>query len=188
MLKSSIHKILKNLSSLKKDKKFIGEMLVFMENTSTPVFWLDSNKIYQGCNQIFSDLMGLRTPSNIEGLKDKDFPYSSDELNLRGDIFSAVLENIPQVKVLFDCLVGDENKVIWVQKRFMPLKNKKGKVVGVLGSVVDISEKVSRRKEIDLALEHKTELGTVLLDLNETQEVPEKYNELVEDSIKSLYK
>lgn len=188
MLKYSFHKILKNLFSLKKYKSFTNRMLIFMEAIPAPVFWLDHNKVYQGCNQVFSDLMGLRAPSHIVGLRDKDLFHSSEELSIRDDIFSAVLENIPQAKVLYDCIVGAENKVIWVQKRFMPLKNKKGKVIGIFGSVVDISEKVSRRKEIDIALGHKATLESMLLELNSTPVLSAKYNEFIEKSIVSLQK
>lgn len=166
----------------------MNNMLIFMDALSTPVFWLDRNKVYQGCNQVFSDLMGLNVPSDIIGLTDKDLPYSSEDLHIRDDIFNSILKNQSQAKILYDCIVAFEDKMIWVQKRFTPLKNHKGKIIGVLGSVVDISEKVNRRKEMDTYIEHKNLVRNFLGDLNTTPILSTKYQELIEKSIRSLQK
>lgn len=161
-------------------------MSIFWEAIPTPVFWLDCNKVYRGCNQVFSDLIGLNSPADMVGLTDKDLPYSSAELTLREEVFDAILNGKIQVKILYDCISGIQDKVIWVQKRFTPLKNPKGKIIGVFGAIVDISEKVNRRKDLETHLKRKQVLGNFLNELNTKPVLSTDYKEMIEKSIVTL--
>ncbi len=161
---------------------------IFVEAIPTPIFWVDRNKIYQGCNQIFSDLVGLNSPAEILGLTDRDLPYSSTDLRLRDKVFNAILTDKVQAKILYDCIIGVQDKMIWVQKRFTPLKNHKGKTIGVLGAIVDISEKVNRRKDMETHVERTHALGSFLNELNIKAPLSTDYKELVDKSIVTLQK
>jgi PAS domain S-box-containing protein len=166
----------------------MNRMFLFSSAIPTPVFWLDSDKVYRGCNQIFADLIGLNSPKDIVGLKDKALSYSIEDLDNRDSVFNSILSNQTQAKILYDSIVDFEGKIIWVQKRFTPLKNRNGKIIGIFGSVIDISEKVNRRKEMDTYLEHKKILGSLLDELNTTPILSIKYKELIEKSIVNLQK
>lgn len=186
MLKYIFQKILKPWFALEQNKKFEDNMLVFMEAVPSPVFWLDRNKAYQGCNQIFSDLMGLASPLDIVGLYDKDLSYSAEDLNTRNNIFDAILQDQAPTKILYDCILGFGDKIVWIQKRFTPLKDHKGKIVGIFGAVIDISEKVNRRKKMDIYLGQRNVLGGLLEELNAIPVFSTKYKELMEKSIINL--
>lgn len=188
MLKQLLHKLIKKYFSWNKNRHFTRKMPVFVEAIPTPVFWIDHNKTYQGCNQVFSDLIGLTSPLDIVGLSDKDLPYSSEDLNMRDDIFDSILNNQASTKILYDCILGISDKIIWIQKRFTPLKNRRGKIIGVLGTVIDISEKVNLRKELDSLVEHKIILESLLKELNTTPILSQNYKELIEKSITNLQK
>jgi hypothetical protein len=83
-------------------------------------------------------------------------------------------------KVIYDCIIGEHDHTIWAQKRFTPLKNRKGKIIGVLGVVVDITEKVKRRKEMEAHVERQHILGRFLDELNMTFMNGLNYQELIE--------
>lgn len=157
-----------------------------MDAIPTPVFWLDRNKTYQGCNQVFSDLIGLNSSADIIGLTDKDLPYSSADLSVRDEVFTAILNGQIQAKILYDCISGVQDKMIWVQKRFTPLKNRTGKIIGVFGAIIDISEKVNRRKDLETHVERKQVLGSFLNELNAKSPLSTDYKELMEQSIITL--
>jgi hypothetical protein len=159
---------------------------IFLDAIPAPVFWLDRNKAYQGCNQVFSDLIGLNSPADIIGLTNQDLPYSSADLSLRDEVFDPILAGTTQVKILYDCIVGVQDKMIWVQKRFTPLKNQKGKIIGVFGAIVDISEKVNRRKDLETHIESKQAVGRFLSELNGKSPLSADYKELIEKSIVTL--
>ncbi|MDP3935745.1 MAG: PAS domain-containing protein, partial [Alphaproteobacteria bacterium] len=164
----------------------MNNTFIFVEAIPAPVFWLDRNKVYQGCNQVFSDLIGLNAPEEIVGLTDKDFPYSSSDLSLRNEILDAILTEKIQVKILYDCIVGVQDKMIWVQKRFTPLKNHKGKIMGVFVAIVDISEKVNRRKDLETHVARIHVLESFLNELNAKPFLSINYKQLIEKSIVAL--
>lgn len=161
---------------------------IFVDAIPTPIFWVDRNKVYQGCNHVFSDLIGLNSPLEIVGLADKDLPYSSTDLSLRDEVFDAILADKIQAKILYDCIIGAQDKMIWVQKRFTPLKNHKGKIIGVLGAIVDISEKVNRRQDLEAHVARKQSLRSFLDELNAMPFLLTGYKDVIEKSVITLQK
>lgn len=159
---------------------------IFVDAIPTPIFWVDRNKVYQGCNQVFSDLIGLNSPLEIVGLADKDLPYSSADLNLRSEVFDAILTDKIQANILYDCIIDAQDKMIWVQKRFTPLKNHKGKIIGVLGAIVDISEKVNRRQDLEAHVQRKQALRSFLDEINKKPLLSTGYKEVIEKSVIAL--
>jgi hypothetical protein len=141
--------------------------------------------VYQGCNQVFSDLIGLASPADIVGLINKDLPYSSSDVNLRDEVFDAILAGKIQAKILYDCVIGIEDKMIWVQKRFTPLKDHEGKIIGVFGAIIDISEKVNRRKDLETYKEHEYTIESFLNELIVKSPLSTE-KELIEKSIVTL--
>lgn len=178
MLKKIIDKILRRISPLSLAKNFLNN--AFVEAIPSPVFWLDHKKVYQGCNQLFADLMGFEKPSAIIGLHDKNLPFLSADLADRDKIFNFILSGEAPAKIIYDCIMGTHDKTIWAQKRFTPLKNRKGKIIGVLGVVVDISEKVKRRKDMEAHVERQHILGSFLEELNTTFMAGDNYKGLIE--------
>jgi uncharacterized protein YaaQ len=178
MLKKVINKILRRISPLSPSKNFLNN--AFVEAIPSPVFWLDHNKVYRGCNQLFADLMGFEKPSDIVGLKDNNLPFVSTDLEDRDRIFNFILSGEAPAKIIYDCIIGVHDETIWAQKRFTPLKNRREKIIGVLGVVVDISEKVKRRKDMEDHMARQHILGSFLEELNTTFMAGLNYKELIE--------
>lgn len=164
MLLRNIKKLSKNLKRLfllaysynfRKNLKSYN----FVEAVSFPAFWMDKHKIYQGCNQIFVNLVGISDPKDIVGLTDQDLPFSIETIKKRNEIFDAILNGTSVNSVLYDSITTPTGQMIWAQKRFSPLKNFNGKVLGIAGIIMDISERVMRRKETDSILRRKKTPG-----------------------------
>ncbi len=178
MLKKIINKILQRLSPLRPSKNFLKN--AFVEAIPSPVFWLDHNKVYRGCNQLFADLMGVEKPSDIVGFLDNNLPFLSADLEDRDRVFNFILSGQAPAKIIYDCIVGAHDETIWAQKRFTPLKNRRGKIIGVLGVVVDISEKVKRRKDIEAYIQRQHILESFLEELNTNFLTGDNYKGLIE--------
>jgi hypothetical protein len=159
---------------------------LFLEAFPMPVFWMDHQKVYQGCNQVFADLMGLSHPSKIIELKDKDFPFPETVLHKRETIFDEVLSGRSSVSILYDCIISLKNEVVWAQKRFAPLHDKSGNIIGILGAVVDISERVNRRKVLELYSENSRVVGDLITDFGATSILSEKSRQLTEKAMLTL--
>lgn len=169
MLNQFIHKIFHFLSSRKIQRKLRAtNTCLFVEAFPNPVFWLSRERVYQGCNQVFADLIGFKKPSDIIGLKDKDLPFSLETLAKREEIFEEIITSKRSVSLLYDCIIGPKDKTVWAQKRFTPLKDKNENIIGIFGTVVDISEHVYRREKIEGHLERKNIISNFVEDLNKT--------------------
>lgn len=178
MLKKIINKILRRLFPLSPSKNFLNN--AFVEAIPSPVFWLDHKKVYQGCNQLFADLMGVEKPSDIVGLNDNNLPFLSAVLEDRDRIFNFILSGEAPAKIIYDCIIGAHDETIWAQKRFTPLKNRRGKIIGVLGIVVDISEKVKRRKDMETYIQRQHILESFLEEINSAFLTGDNYKGLIE--------
>jgi hypothetical protein len=159
---------------------------MFLEAFPHPVFWMDQHKVYKGCNQIFADLMGFTKTTDIIGLKDKDLPFLPEAITKREQIFDKILNDKIPSGISYDCMKGLDNKTIWAQKRFMPLKNPYGKITGIFGTIVDISEQVDRRKKLDHYLERKRILGNFIEELSNISFLSKEWQKLVERAITTL--
>jgi hypothetical protein len=173
-----LKKILRRLSPRYLSRNFLNN--AFVEAIPSPVFWLDRKKVYQGCNQLFADLIGIDNTSDIIGRSDKDMPFLSTDIEDRDSIFNVILSGKAPAKIIYDCIMGENDKTVWAQKRFTPLKNGKGKIIGVLGVVVDISEQVKRRKDIEAHIKRQNILGGFLQELNTTFMAGDNFRELIE--------
>ena len=65
MLRQLFHKLSTYFYRFKMQSNFMNNTSIFLDAIPAPVFWLDRNKAYQGCNQVFSDLIGLSSPADI---------------------------------------------------------------------------------------------------------------------------
>lgn len=181
MLRQVIYKVLKYFMPLKIRSVLTPEFSGFLEAFPHPVFWIDKNKTYQGCNKVFADLMGLKESSEIIGLKDKDLPFPPDTLRKRNEIFEKILNDQAPAGVLYDYVTNLNNETIWAQKRFTPLKDSQGETIGVFGAIIDISERVDRRKRLGDFRELEHIFEDFIQDLNSTpiaswerKKIPEK--------------
>jgi len=135
-----------------------------------PVFFKDAEGRYLGCNKAFTDMIGV-TPEEIKGKKVYElWPSKHAEMYHQKDL--EVMHNLEHQT--YEYVVKDKNgtdrSVIFSKDVFL---DEKGKVNGLVGSFVDISER--KRAE-----EKLRQSEAFLKQLNETLEdrVKERVKEL----------
>ncbi|MCV6638945.1 ATP-binding protein [Candidatus Albibeggiatoa sp. nov. NOAA] len=109
-----------------------------IDNIPQFVFWKDTNSQYLGCNKVLANVAGLSSSDEIVGKRDSDLVWheyaksftSTDQEVMQND--QSLLNDIGQVKQA-------DGETLWVDINKIPLHDHKGQVIGVLGTVADIT-------------------------------------------------
>ncbi len=118
------------------------EMLQTIINTIPQyVFWKDLNSVYLGCNENFAMVSGVGTPDNIVGKTDSNLAWRDVEAELFKALDQEVIRtDRPQVNIISPQRQADDRDA-WIETNIVPLHDDDGKVIGVLGTYHDITEK-----------------------------------------------
>ncbi len=115
-------------------------------NTSQDcVFWKDKERRFLGVNQAFLDFYGFESADVLIGKTDEDMGWHSDPEPYRQDELR-VLAGESTYKVQGKCIIRGEERDIIASKR--PLYEN-DKIVGLVGSFVDITDVLRRRNKSD---------------------------------------
>jgi PAS domain S-box-containing protein len=103
------------------------------------VFWKDKNSVFLGCNKSLAQDAGLSDPSEIVGKTDYDNSfretadlYRADDQQVMATGEGRINYEEPQVR--------PDGSTAWLRTSKVPLRDKEGNVVGVLGTYEDITE------------------------------------------------
>jgi len=98
--------------------------------------------VYLGCNSVVAGAMGLEHPGEIAGKTDFDSPNFSRE---QAEFFVAkdreVMDKNEPVYGIVERLTRADGSTIWLETNKAPLRDDEGRVVGVLGTWQDISDR-----------------------------------------------
>ncbi|MCC6612335.1 MAG: PAS domain S-box protein [Anaerolineae bacterium] len=99
------------------------------------VFWKDLDLRYLGCNQALADDAGIPLWKDVVGKYDYELPWAADADRHRADDRRIIETGEPRLNT-------EELTTIqtWVRSSKVPLRNKQGEIIGVLGTYDDITE------------------------------------------------
>jgi diguanylate cyclase (GGDEF)-like protein/PAS domain S-box-containing protein len=104
------------------------------------VFWKDRNCTYVGCNRAFATDAGLNNPAEIIGKSDFELAWSGTADRYRADD-KLVMEQ-GSTKLNFDEPQSrPDGSLRWLRTNKLPLWDREGKVIGVIGTYEDITER-----------------------------------------------
>jgi rsbT co-antagonist protein RsbR len=109
------------------------------------LYWKDTDLVYRGCNQHFATDIGLTSTSAIIGKSDAELPWRPEEVEEFRLIDRRVIDtNTPDHNVDETTIHADGTQE-WFETHKIPLLDRDGEVVGVLGTYANITER--RRAE-----------------------------------------
>ncbi len=123
------------------------------------VFWKDRSSIYLGCNRAFATDAGLEAPAAIIGKSDFDLAWAGTAELYRADDHLVMEQGSPKLN-FHERQSRPDGSLLWLQTNKLPLRNREGKVTGVIGTYEDITERKQVEKELRLAqfsLEHASD-------------------------------
>jgi diguanylate cyclase (GGDEF)-like protein/PAS domain S-box-containing protein len=117
-----------------------------IDNIPQRIFWKDRESRYLGCNMAFARDAGLAYPEQVVGKTDHDLPWRALAENVRAHDDEVISTGVPKMNFEVDLVIDGVHRTTVTSK--LPFTDSDGRVIGVLGSYTDITE----RKRADLAL------------------------------------
>ncbi|MFL9908125.1 sensor domain-containing protein [Paraburkholderia sp. RL17-337-BIB-A] len=117
-----------------------------IDNIPQRIFWKDQESRYLGCNMAFARDAGLSYSEQVVGKSDSEMPWRAYAELLNEHDREVVTTGVPKMNFEVDVLIDGVHRTMVTSK--LPFTDSDGRVIGVLGSYTDITE----RKRSDLAL------------------------------------
>ena len=121
---------------------------LIMDSIPQLIFWKDINSTYLGCNQNFIKITGNYNIEDIIGKTDYDMPWSKEEADMYRSDDRVVMYTDTAKYNIHETSKNASGNTIQVETNKVPLHDKDGKVIGILGTYTDITE----RKNADAIL------------------------------------
>ncbi|WP_292417709.1 PAS domain S-box protein [Methanoregula sp.] len=103
------------------------------------VFWKDKNSVFLGCNKSLAEDAGLSDPSEIIGKTDYDNSFRETAELYRADDRRVMATGEGRINYEEPQARPDGSRA-WLRTSKVPLRDKEGNVIGVLGTYEDITE------------------------------------------------
>jgi PAS domain S-box-containing protein len=145
-----------------------------LDTVPVRVFWKDRNSVFQGCNHNFAKDAGLNSPEQLIGQDDFAQTWRDQAELYRAD--DQRVMQTGEAKLNYEePLTSPDGRRLWLRTSKIPLCDVNGKIIGVLGTYEDITE----RKLAEEALKQvRDELAQTNADLE--RRVQERTAELRE--------
>ena len=120
---------------------------LLMDNIPQHIFWKDQDSVYLGCNENFGIAAGF-SPSDIIGKSDFDLPWTAEQTAFFRKMDREVMENQePRMNMVTQVLQAN-GITSWARSNKVPLMDG-DKVIGILGTYEDITERKLKEEIID---------------------------------------
>jgi PAS domain S-box-containing protein len=147
-----------------------------IENIPQLVFWKDKNSVFIGCNKKFSDSLGLDSPEDIVGKTDYDVTNVENAKIFIETDKQVISENKP-IYQDSQTFKNADNEQLWLNINKVPLHDENGGIIGVLGTIEDITEQVNLENKLrNNNMKYKSLIestNTAYIILNDSLEIME---------------
>lgn len=143
------------LFSRLENRLFAQEKLMRLVIDSIPqyIVWKDIHGTFLGCNQKFTQIVGLNSPEQIIGKKETDMPFNIEGVKFfYTDVKHIMDKDIPEYHSIEVVRLPD-GREIWADINRIPLHDVNGQVIGILTTSEDITE----RRQAELTLQQAKE-------------------------------
>jgi len=127
-----------------------GEMLkLILESFPARIFWKDRQSRFLGGNEKVAQDAGVGTVTNMIGKTDYDMPWKKEEADFFVQVDERVMSSgTPELGIVEPQLRADGKKS-WIETNKIPLVNKAGDTIGILGTYHDITERIESQKNLE---------------------------------------
>ena len=111
------------------------------------VFWKDRNSLYLGCNRAFATDAGLHAPAAIIGKSDFDLAWTGVAERYRADDRLVMEQESPKLN-FHEHQSRPDGSWLWLQTNKSPLRDRDGKVTGIIGTYEDVTERKQAEEKV----------------------------------------
>ncbi|MCB1887726.1 MAG: response regulator [Rhodocyclaceae bacterium] len=122
-------------------------MLTVVDSVPVRIFWKDREQRYLGCNRAFAGDAGFLSPRELVGHTDFDLAWSEMAVRYRTDDTEVMVSGEPKLNYE-EPMVDRHGKRTWLRTSKVPLRDRHGAVIGVLGLYDDITEERTTAEEL----------------------------------------
>ena len=116
-------------------------MQLVLDNIPQYIFWKDRNSVYLGCNRRWAEMAGIGDPSQVVGITDNDLPWTQEQKDWYLECDRRVMEtDTPMLRIKQSQRQAD-GRMSWRETSKLPIHDANGNVVGLLGTIEDITER-----------------------------------------------
>ena len=137
------------VSNSEKDFPIAQLLQLILDNIPQEIFWKDRDSVYVWCNRKFAIAAGVGTPDKIVGKTDYDLAWTKEQADWFRLVDQRVMNNNMPEYHIFEPQTQANGRNAWLVTNKMPLQDKDGNVVGILGTAEDDS----KRKEAEYTLQ-----------------------------------
>ena len=174
------------------DKLYQSQQLLLLVLDTIPqlVCWKDRNSIYLGCNQAFADIAGLLSPEEIVGKTDRDLPWKQEEADFYVECDRRIMSSGQAELGIIETQLTAQGQETYIETNKSPLLDEQGKVIGILGSIQDVTlkkeaEKILKQTNEELEV-RVLERTSALERANAEAELINKYEKTLNRIIKNI--
>lgn len=112
-------------------------LLLVLDNIPQEIFWKNRDSVYVWCNSRFAIAAGVGTPEKIVGKTDYDLAWTKEQADFFRMVDQRVMANNVPEYLIFEPQRQAGGRNAWFVTNKMPLHDKDGNVIGVLGTAED---------------------------------------------------
>lgn len=121
---------------------------IVLNSIPSAVFWKDHDLNYLGANLTWLKAVGMKSSSEVVGKSDYDLPWDKKQADSFREYDRGVMESgISEYNIIETYLQADGTHS-WAKTNKVPLFDTENKVVGILGTYEDITERMQAEKAL----------------------------------------
>ncbi len=149
--------ILRDITDRKRDQHALLEsrqMLNEVLNTVPQcVFWKDPAGRYVGCNEHFAQVAGYKSVDEVVGRTDADMPWTPEQTEKYRRDDQEVLQHGATLLGIVESVQTPTGETRWASTNKVPLRDGNGRIVGVLGTFEDITDRQQAENRLRISEE-----------------------------------
>jgi PAS domain S-box-containing protein len=142
------------------------------------VYWKDLELNYLGCNPAFAEDAGYARPEDLIGRDDYQMAWKGEAERNRSEDREIIESGIPLISYEISHAMED-GRSVWLRGSKVPMRNSRGKAVGVMGIYQDVTGEKAKDDEL---IRHRDHLEQLVFERTaELGAAQGRYQQLVDD-------
>ncbi len=116
-------------------------MQIVLDSIPQYIFWKNREGMYLGSNHRWAEMAGLGDSSRVVGITDDDLPWTPEQIDWYRQCDRQVMETDTPMLRIKESQRQADGQLGWREVNKFPLHDATGNVVGLLGTIEDITER-----------------------------------------------